>query len=113
MPTYHTYDPAKDKLEKGTKIRLGGRKGCIILSEKEGWPTPKVEWEDGSRIPVDLKMFPALEVADAPLTISNRLKEEIKSVLKEKCKPGISFYGDPIVNLSEFNSWLGSLEVTD
>lgn len=102
MPTYHTYDPAKDELKPGTRIRLAGREGGLtnFLCENE------VIWDDAPNFPAsypDLARFPLLEVADAPLTISKRLKEEIKNKLEETYPP----------NVGNMLAWLDSLEVTD
>jgi hypothetical protein len=108
MPTYHTYDPKKDKLEKGTLIRLAGRKGKLtnFLCENE------VIWDDAPNFPAsypDLARFPALEIAHETPRISKRLKEEI---LKWFPAHGI------VQKLSNedrqsFHEWLDSLEETD
>lgn len=76
---FHQYDPNKDTLKVGTVIRLGGREGEIKFIEMGSRPH-KVCWGDETDW-LDIENFPSVEIGEEELTITKRLKEEIKSRL--------------------------------
>lgn len=73
--TFETFDPTKHTLEVGTRIRLAGREGEIILTGVGGGELGyRVEWEKLTHSYLDLSAYPLLEIAVSPLTIDKRVK---------------------------------------
>lgn len=105
---YEIYDSTKHTLEVGTKIRLGGREGEIVLTDDEGGELGyQVEWDKSTHSYLDLSTYPLLEIAVSPLTIDKRVKEEI-----EKIEMGEYFdgpYNHEMV-VDRIRSYLNSLE---
>lgn len=104
MTTYRKYNPEKDVLKEGMRIRLAGRIGQLLDNE----PYHEVLWDDRKHERChyrDLRYFPDLEIAEEPLRISKRLKKEIKRRYD---------LGSPeFENAHRFMDWINSLEVTD
>lgn len=105
---YEIYDSTKHTLKVGTKIRLAGREGEIVLTDSTGGELGyQVEWTKLNHSYINLNAYPLLEIAVSPLTIDKRVKEEI-----EKIEMGEYFdgpYNHEMV-VDRIRSYLNSLE---
>lgn len=109
--TYRKYNPEKDALNEGMKIRLAGREGRLANSK----PYHEVYWDDRKHERChyrDLRYFPDLEIAEEPLRISKRLKEELREQISAAVlDTGDSWIGDTIED--RLVTFLNSLEETE
>jgi hypothetical protein len=109
LMTYHQYNPTKDTIKVGSKIRLAGREGEVMSICSD---TYEVLWPNPSGCnTLTLSLFPALEIADEPLTISPRLKEEIRRHLSTLYLAEGRETKERVEILDM--EWLDSLEVVD
>lgn len=92
---FRQYDPTKDTLKVGTVIKLGGREGNLVAECYEG--SFEIQWGLEEKNIMYLKNFPLLEIGEEELTITWRLKEEIKEEYMKS-------------HTREFFDWLDSLK---
>lgn len=111
MNTYRPYTK-EDKLESGTKIRLGGREGEIDYYLNNG--TCEIVWCDGDSDTIFLDRFPNIEIEDIPpppLKIDKRVKEEIiKKMSDARYLLLEDEYGKACNEFDEIYKYLNSLE---
>ena len=114
MITYRKYNPEKDVLEKNTRIRLAGREARITVIYSSRYPH-RVDWCDEENADcLNLAKCPDLEIAEEPLTISRRLKEEIKAMYMVEHKVTLDREtGQFVPGEDSFIKWLDSLEETE
>lgn len=104
----------EDKLEVGTKIRLGGREGKIveIYRFKSLIDLHAIEWRNGGRLSLELHRF-TFEIEDIPLPplkIDKRVKEEIQSLINA-ISLSVTDVGDlKWQSVVELESYINSLE---
>lgn len=98
----------EDKLEVGTKIRLGGREGEITDVRDWGGNKCDILWEDGDLgcLYLDYFTFEIEDIPLPPLKIDKRVKEEIFRIFKFK-----GFWRQTEESMSaEVMAYLNSLE---
>lgn len=104
----------EDKLEVGTKIRLGGREGEITDVRDWGGNKYDLIWEDGDLGCLYLDYF-TFEIKDTPLpplTIDKRVRGEIFTKINTIVAFGAATSGLYGQSVNELVQYLNSLEET-